>query len=200
MKKFYMLLGVLCLLTTAKAQTYHQLSSGPLLQNWSDISLITTNDDWSGVASIRGFLGQNLTPSTGTDPQTILSPASSSSGDLDIIANQTSTNINNGGVAEFHIANPVVAMQGSGTADAPFLVFYLNSLNRNNVRVQFTVSAVNSRSRAAVLKLGATEEGRLRDHRVNWQGEVRDTLIFSILAGEWPEVERALAARLRPLA
>ncbi|ROT97315.1 N-acetyltransferase [Altererythrobacter sp. FM1] len=52
-------------------------------------------------------------------------------------------------------------------------------------RVGFKVDAVNRRSRAAVLKLGCTEEGLLRRERKTWTGRVRDTAIFSILADEW---------------
>lgn len=52
-------------------------------------------------------------------------------------------------------------------------------------RVVFKVDAVNARSRAAVLKLGCTQEGLLRHERQTWTGRVRDTVIFSILKSEW---------------
>lgn len=52
-------------------------------------------------------------------------------------------------------------------------------------RVGFKVDAVNGRSRAAVLKLGAVEEGVLRHERQTWTGRVRDTVSFSILRDEW---------------
>jgi RimJ/RimL family protein N-acetyltransferase len=52
-------------------------------------------------------------------------------------------------------------------------------------RVGFKVDAINARSRAAVLKLGATEEGILRRERRTWTGRVRDTVSFSILRDEW---------------
>lgn len=52
-------------------------------------------------------------------------------------------------------------------------------------RVEFRVDVRNSRSQAAVLKLGATKEGILRAERVTWTGHVRDTALFSILAEEW---------------
>jgi RimJ/RimL family protein N-acetyltransferase len=52
-------------------------------------------------------------------------------------------------------------------------------------RVCFLVDAINARSRAAVLKLGATEEGVLRHERQTWTGRVRDTVSFSILRDEW---------------
>lgn len=64
------------------------------------------------------------------------------------------------------------------------------------VRVQFTVSAVNARSRAAVLKLGARQEGILRRHRISWTGEGRDTIMFSIIEMEWDEVRQGLETRL----
>jgi RimJ/RimL family protein N-acetyltransferase len=63
-------------------------------------------------------------------------------------------------------------------------------------RVQFKVDAINARSRAAVLKLGAVQEGILRQDRVTWTGRVRDTVFFSILKDEWPAVRDGLDARL----
>jgi RimJ/RimL family protein N-acetyltransferase len=63
-------------------------------------------------------------------------------------------------------------------------------------RVQFKVDAINARSRAAVLKLGATQEGILRRDRVTWTGRIRDTVVFSVLADEWPAVRDGLDARL----
>lgn len=63
-------------------------------------------------------------------------------------------------------------------------------------RLVFRVDAINARSRAAVLKLGATQEGILRQDRVTWTGRVRDTVIFSVLAAEWPAVRDGLDARL----
>ena len=67
-------------------------------------------------------------------------------------------------------------------------------------RVQFRVDAINSRSRAAVLKLGAVQEGILRQDRVTWTGRVRDTVVFSVLADEWPAVGARLDARLTAFA
>lgn len=63
-------------------------------------------------------------------------------------------------------------------------------------RVQFRVDALNARSRAAVLKLGAVQEGILRHDRITWTGRVRSTVVFSILAEEWPAVRDRLDARL----
>ena len=58
-------------------------------------------------------------------------------------------------------------------------------------RVEFRVDARNARSQAALAKLGAVREGVLRADRITWTGHVRDTVLFSILAGEWREDSRA---------
>ena len=63
-------------------------------------------------------------------------------------------------------------------------------------RVAYQVDALNRRSRAAVLKLGAVQEGLLRQDRVCWTGRIRDTVMFSVLADEWPAVRARLDARL----
>jgi RimJ/RimL family protein N-acetyltransferase len=65
-------------------------------------------------------------------------------------------------------------------------------------RVQFSVSAANTRSQAAMLKLGATQEGTLRNHRITWTGASRDTILFSITEEEWPAVKQGLITRLGP--
>ncbi len=67
-------------------------------------------------------------------------------------------------------------------------------------RVAFRVDALNARSRAAVLKLGATFEGVLRQDRVVWTGRVRDTATYSVLASEWSAVRDRLDARLAAFA
>ena len=63
-------------------------------------------------------------------------------------------------------------------------------------RVQFAVDALNTRSRAAMTKLGATEEGILRRARITWTGRVFDRVFFSVLVEEWPRVETILAQQL----
>ncbi|MFO0814389.1 MAG: GNAT family protein [Gemmatales bacterium] len=63
-------------------------------------------------------------------------------------------------------------------------------------RVEFCVDAINSHSRAAVTKLGATQEGILRSHRWTQTRRRRDTVIFSVLDTEWAEVKRGLEGRL----
>jgi len=63
-------------------------------------------------------------------------------------------------------------------------------------RVAFQVDAINARSQAAMAKLGAVREGTLRNDKVTWTGRVRSSVIFSILAEEWPGVRSGLDDRL----
>jgi N-acetyltransferase len=68
------------------------------------------------------------------------------------------------------------------------------------VRVQFKVDSRNERSQAAMLKLGATREGVLRKYQRRPDGFLRDSVMFSVLADEWPEVKRNLQIRLEKFA
>jgi RimJ/RimL family protein N-acetyltransferase len=67
-------------------------------------------------------------------------------------------------------------------------------------RVEFKTDAKNAHSRAALRKLGATEEGVLRSHMWMPQGYFRDSVYFSVLAGEWPQLKAKLEARLTAFA
>jgi RimJ/RimL family protein N-acetyltransferase len=64
------------------------------------------------------------------------------------------------------------------------------------LRVEFKTSALNQRSRTALLGLGAVEEGILPHHMINADGSLRDSVYFSILSEEWPAVRRRLEERL----
>src|SRR5215472_5581180 len=64
------------------------------------------------------------------------------------------------------------------------------------IRVELKTDALNQKSRNAILRIGAKEEGALRRHLVTWTGRVRDTVYFSFLDDEWPEVKGRLDARL----
>jgi RimJ/RimL family protein N-acetyltransferase len=64
------------------------------------------------------------------------------------------------------------------------------------IRVELKTDALNQKSRNAILRIGAKEEGTLRRHLLTWTGRVRDTVYFSILDSEWPEVRARLEARL----
>ncbi len=115
----------------------------PFSQDWTDGSLITTNDDWSGVPGIMGYLGTDLTAANDVDPQTVLAP--DDPGIPDVIANQTNPNtLTAGGVAEFAITDPAVALQGSGTADAPYLKIAINTTGMTAIQVSYDLRDLES--------------------------------------------------------
>jgi N-acetyltransferase len=60
------------------------------------------------------------------------------------------------------------------------------------IRVELKTDALNQKSRNAILRIGAKEEGTLRRHVMTWTGRMRDTVYFSILDAEWPEVKPRL--------
>ena len=64
------------------------------------------------------------------------------------------------------------------------------------VRIEFITDVLNEQSRAAILRLGARQEGILRNHLIMPNGRIRDSVCFSIIAEEWPAVKAGLAARL----
>lgn len=67
-------------------------------------------------------------------------------------------------------------------------------------RVELKTDALNEQSRAAILRIGAVEEGILRSHMITENGRVRDTVYYSVLRSEWPHVRERLEARLaRPI-
>lgn len=79
--------------------------------------------------------------------------------------------------------------QGTGLNKAckyELLQYVFEDLGWN--RVEFKVDALNLRSRKAIQKLGAKEEGTLRHHMITYTGRVRDTVFYSILQEEWSSI------------
>jgi RimJ/RimL family protein N-acetyltransferase len=64
------------------------------------------------------------------------------------------------------------------------------------IRVELKTDGLNARSRAAIARIGAREEGIFRQHMIVASGRLRDTVYFSILDNEWPTVRARLTARL----
>jgi RimJ/RimL family protein N-acetyltransferase len=64
------------------------------------------------------------------------------------------------------------------------------------IRVALITDVLNQQSRTAILRLGAKEEGVFRNHMVMPGGRYRDSVCFSIIEAEWPEVKARLQARL----
>ncbi|MBL6937190.1 MAG: GNAT family N-acetyltransferase [Alphaproteobacteria bacterium] len=71
-----------------------------------------------------------------------------------------------------------------------------NAFDKGWNRVEFKTDSKNAQSRAALTKLGAKEEGTLRGHMWVPQGYFRDSVYFSVIASEWPQVRARLEKRL----
>lgn len=66
----------------------------------------------------------------------------------------------------------------------------------NANRIQLSTDIKNVHSQRAILKIGATFEGKLRNHAIRPDGSIRDTLVYSITSGEWPRIRSQLADRI----
>lgn len=84
----------------------------------------------------------------------------------------------------------------AANTEAKYLMLHHAFETLGCVRVELKTDALNDRSRKAILRLGAKEEGTLRHHMITSSGRVRDTVYYSIIEGEWTEVKRELNAKL----
>jgi Domain of unknown function (DUF4347)/Bacterial Ig domain/FG-GAP-like repeat len=126
--------------------TYHNLAISDFSQDWSNPGLITVDDNWNLVPSIVGYRGDNLTTVIGSNPQTLLLDGSATP--VKVLANRTNpSSLTVGGIAEF---SGTVALQASGTADAPQLVFHLNTTGRQDVRFTFTARDIDNSANDAI--------------------------------------------------
>ncbi|WP_416423520.1 GNAT family protein [Pseudomonas sp. App30] len=82
--------------------------------------------------------------------------------------------------------------------EAKYLMLRFAFETLNCVRVQFTTDEINARSRAAILRLGAKQEGIVRNERIMPDGRKRNSVRFSVIDEEWPQVRAQLEARLQP--
>jgi len=64
------------------------------------------------------------------------------------------------------------------------------------MRVELKTDSLNDRSRAAILRIGASQEGIFRNHMITASGRIRHTVYFSIVDSEWPEVKVRLETKL----
>jgi RimJ/RimL family protein N-acetyltransferase len=93
-----------------------------------------------------------------------------------------------------------VACQWQRTAvntEAKYLLFRHAFETLKCMRVELKTDSLNDRSRAAILRIGAREEGTFRNHMITASGRIRHTVYFSIIDSEWPRVKAELEAKLR---
>jgi endonuclease G len=120
----------------------------PFHQDWNDVNQIRFDDDWSQVPGIIGYRGDSFTGSTAVNPQTVVGQPSTV---VDVNANRTDQGtFVTGGVSEFELADPTVALQGSGTARAPHIQIHLNTLGLSQITVAYDLRDVDSTSDNAI--------------------------------------------------
>jgi N-acetyltransferase len=89
------------------------------------------------------------------------------------------------------------AQRSAVNTEAKYLLLTYAFETLHCVRVQFTTDELNEKSRAAILRLGAKEEGVVRHERIMLDGRKRNSVRFSIIDDEWPQVKAGLQAKLR---
>lgn len=94
------------------------------------------------------------------------------------------------GVLEIGNTYYVPALRGTGLNARVKDLMMRRAIDAGFRRIEFRVDARNRRSQAAMAKIGGVREGVLRADRITWTGHVRDTVLFSILADEWPQGRR----------
>ena len=115
----------------------------PFAQDWTNVGLITTNDDWNtpGVPGVIGYLGDSDPAGTVTavDPRTLTADVPVA---IDVVAQHVTSNTS-GGVGEFELGNPTIGMQGSGTADAPYIKLHVNTAKKANIVISYNVRDID---------------------------------------------------------
>ncbi|HET8820424.1 MAG TPA: hypothetical protein VFM57_02680 [Thermoleophilaceae bacterium] len=144
MRLFVFLATAGCLLVPAGALAGSAPTAPPLLQSWSDTGLIGADDDWSGVPAVVGYRGDGLVAEPGVDPRAVTADGSATP--VDVTANRTDPRAVGlaSGVAEFELADPVVAIQGSATASAPHLVISLDTRGRAGVSARLVLRDIDA--------------------------------------------------------
>jgi hypothetical protein len=122
----------------------------PVVEDWADVSRITKDNDWSLVPGFMGYRGDKLAGKPGMSPQTIVADGLTTP--VDVIANQKNpSSLRTGGVAEFDgISNPTIALKGSGTAGAPFLLLNLDTRGKHNITIGYKLRDLDGSANNAV--------------------------------------------------
>jgi uncharacterized protein len=129
-------------ITDNDGKSYFSLAGGSFEERWTDTSRINTTDNWDGVPYIIGYLGDIDSGSpTAVDPRSYTGPAL---GAVDVIPNLTATTSTSGGVGEFQLTDPTIGLQGSGSADAPSIVLFMDSSGRSDIRLQANLRDIDT--------------------------------------------------------
>jgi predicted extracellular nuclease len=124
--------------------SYFKLSDGDLFEDWTSSAARIAADDWSQVPNFVGYLG-DVSPSSTAGIVPANSTVITDPGAVDAVVLGSSVNSTSGGVGVFQtLPDAVVALQGSGTADSPSLVMYLDATNRSSLHLEFDLRDIDS--------------------------------------------------------
>ncbi len=133
----------------------------PYSIDWSNTNLITMDNVWdlsNPDLRIRGYSGADINVTPGTDARTVLPDSAI----LNVKANQTNPDaLVEGGVAEFEIANPTIAIKGSDTARAPYINVLVSTTGFSNIRFRANIrdlSTVNDAVQQVAVQYRTSEE------------------------------------------
>ena len=115
----------------------------PFGQDWTNTGLITTNDDWSGVPGVIGYRGDGLPSANDVDPQTV--PRTARRRPSTSTPTDQPGPFTTGGVSEFEITNPAVALQGPARR-SPVCRLPRNTTGASNIGVATTCATSTARS------------------------------------------------------
>jgi len=152
----------------------------PYSIDWTNTNLITTDNTWSvsSELGVRGYSGSDTPVAPGTDARTFLTQSLV----VDVDANETNPDtLVEGGVAEFEIANPTIALKGSDTAHAPYINLLMDSRGLQNIRLRCNVRDIDSTANNAVQQVAV--QFRTRDDETGPYTDVPSAYIADATQG-----------------
>ena len=155
-------------------------NSIPYSIDWTNTNLIVTDNTWSVSAElgVRGYAGADTPVVPGADARTVLAESLI----LDVDANETDPNtLVEGGVAEFEIANPTIALKGSDTAHSPYINLLMDSRGLQNIRLRCNVRDIDSTANNAVQQVAV--QFRTRDDETGPYTDVPSAYIADATQG-----------------
>ena len=155
-------------------------NSIPYSIDWTNTNLITVDNTWSVSIElgVRGYSGADTPIVPGTDARTFLTESLI----LDVDANETNPDtLVEGGVAEFEIANPTIALKGSDTAHSPYINLLMDSRGLQNIRLRCNVRDIDSTANNAVQQVAV--QFRTRDDETGPYTDVPSAYIADATQG-----------------
>jgi N-acetyltransferase len=178
-------------LTTDHHQALCQVALDPEIWQWTVSPVLTREEMWSYIeAALEARDAGTALPLATVDLQTGTVVGSTRFGNIDRANRRVE-------IGWTFIARPWQRTRINTEAKYLMLRYAFETLRC--IRVELKTDSLNAKSRAAILRLGATEEGTFRNHMIVAGGRIRHTVYFSIIESEWPVVKESLQSKLQPM-